>query len=205
MAKFAYEKLKLRQVAVVAHINPWAEIITPAFQSEFEQLGGKVVYNEALNPDQTDFKSTITKLKSKNPDAIYLPMVPMSSADFLNQLRQQNIQVPLLGGDAIIQDVVDASKGGAEGLYKTDSWTNDSEKLKELYQAKFKAGPIDTTLVALGYDGMTQLLHAAKVSQDSSISLRDALEKLYGPTHSADRLQKIFKISNAKSEILNED
>ena len=39
MANFAYNKLGLKTVAIIGHIDLWADIITKSFKNEFEVLG----------------------------------------------------------------------------------------------------------------------------------------------------------------------
>jgi branched-chain amino acid transport system substrate-binding protein len=202
IADFAFDKLKLRRAAIVAHNNAWSEIISPAFRSRFTELGGNVVYEQAFNPDNTDFRSSISKIKESKPDAIYLPMVPMSSANFLSQLKAQAGKFVLLAGDPLIQEVIDASNGGAEGLYKTDNWTADSTELSAKYRSKFGSEPIDTTLVSLGFDGVIELRKAAATALTKKIDLREALEERYGPSHSANRQQKIFRVVDGKAKLL---
>jgi len=42
MADFAYNRLKIRTVAIIGHIDPWADIITRSFKDKFEIMGAEL-------------------------------------------------------------------------------------------------------------------------------------------------------------------
>jgi branched-chain amino acid transport system substrate-binding protein len=127
MAKFAYSKMGFKKVAVIKHVDPWAEIISESFEAKFGNLGGKIVFRETLQPTETDYRTTIAKIKKAVPDSVYFPLVPPNSALFLTQTKELGLRVPLLTGDALIQQVIDAAGKAAEGVYLTNIYT-ESDK-----------------------------------------------------------------------------
>lgn len=200
MAEHAYRSLGVKTVAILKHQNPWAETITPAFRAKFESLGGTVIFEGSEPPEQTDYRTSIGKLKNSRAGGIYFPFVPPTSIQFLTQTKQLDLKGMLLTGDPLIQDVIDAAGKAAEGVYFTNIFTEDDQAklLTEKYSSKYGSDPIDTTLVSFGYDGMMKIRDAIEIAKRKNISLRDALEEIYGPTRSADRVEKIFQVRNGK-------
>src|SRR3989344_1926578 len=76
MAAHAYNQLNLRRIALLGHIDPWAEIISESFKSKFISLGGAVVQEEYLAVGTTDYRTLLSKTKALKPDGIYFPLIP---------------------------------------------------------------------------------------------------------------------------------
>ena len=192
MARFAAKNLKLARIAVVRHNDSFSDIISDAFSIEFKKQGGKVIVDESFNPSETDYRVTLSKIKALDADSIYLPLIPMNSALFLKQAKQLEVNLPLLSADSLIPEVVKAAGGTAEGIYLTNNFTDEADKLTKLYKAKYSSAPSDVVMVSLGYDGAKQVLKAISKSEGNSI--REALEEIYGTGRSADREQRLYQI-----------
>ena len=193
MAEYAYNKLGLRRVAILAHIDAWAEVITTSFKSRFQQLGGQIVSEEAVDMGTSDYRTLIAKLNTTKPDGIYFPMVPPQNAQFLKQLNNLKINATLLTGDALIQDSITEAGPAAEGVYFTNYYADDPANLSAKYKTNFETDPIDPALVYFGYDGMIKLAEAVKQSDDEVIT---GLNKEFGPLRTANRKERIFKVVN---------
>lgn len=192
MGKFAYFNLKLRKVAIVKHVDPWAEIISESFENAFREAGGTVVYKETFQPTETDYRTSIAKIKKMKVDGIYFALIPPNSALFLKQVRELNLPVTLLTGDALIQDVIDAAGEAAEGVYFTNIFTEPKKAsmLTEKYEKKYGKSPIDVTLVSFGYDGIMLVIKAIRMGKP----LKEALITILGEDRSADRVEKIYRV-----------
>lgn len=116
IADYTYDQLGQRKIAIVSHIDPWAELSTQTFANRFSERGGEIVYREQLIPGTTDYRTTITKVKQVNPDGVYFPLIPMNSIRFLTQAKQLGLSATLLTGDALIQDVITEAAEAAEGV-----------------------------------------------------------------------------------------
>jgi branched-chain amino acid transport system substrate-binding protein len=189
MASFAFKNLNLREVAVVSHKDAWAEIISESFKNEFKKQGGKIVLHERHRLDDNEFKTTLLKIKESGADGIYLPLLPPTSVNFLLQTEQLGLDIPLLGGDALIQEVIDASGKAAEGIYYTNIFSENSEELRKKYVNKYGEEPLDITLVSFGYNGLNTIMKAYEKDNDN---LRNGLIKVIGPSKSLDREEKIY-------------
>ena len=196
MARFAYARLGLRKIAIVKHVDPWAEIITESFSTEFKDLGGAIDFNETLQLGEKDYRTVITKLKNKEPDGVYLALLPPHSALFLIQAKEARIRVPLLTGDALIQDVIKTAGESAEGVYFTNIYTEQSiaTALTEKYKKKYKNESLDISLASFGYDGITKVVEASKFNK----SLQENFIFIFGKNRSADRIEKIYQVNKGK-------
>jgi branched-chain amino acid transport system substrate-binding protein len=194
MAEYAYLNLSLRKISIIRHIDPWAEIISESFEIQFTNLGGTIAQKESFSPEEADYRTALIKAKQLNVDGIYFPLIPPSSADFLIQTKQLGVNVTLLTGDALIQDVIDVAGGAAERVYFTNVYTDDKDKLTQKYKEKYGFEPIDMTLVSFGYDGVAKITEAVKTQKE----IKDALASLFGENRSADRAEKIYKVVDGK-------
>src|SRR6187401_1940403 len=72
LAKFAYNDLKARRVAVLKDISQDYSVgLTDAVVSEFTKLGGHVIDPVSYSGGDPDFKAVLTKIRSERPDAIF--------------------------------------------------------------------------------------------------------------------------------------
>lgn len=99
-ANFAVDTLKEKNVAIFSDSSSdYAKVLAKSFKETIESKGGKVVSEEAYVAKDTDFKSTLTRLKSQNPDFIYIPGFYEEVGLIVNQARDAGIKAPLMGGD----------------------------------------------------------------------------------------------------------
>jgi len=197
MADYAFRTLHLTHVAVVGHADAWADIIGPAFISEFEKLGGTIVFNESVAVETTDYRSVIAKVKQVNPDGIYFPLIPPTSAPFLTQLKQNGVKAILLAGDAFTQDMIVGAGDAAEGVYLTNiySFSDDPSGLSAKYEKQYGTVPFDLALLTFGYDGLNKLLEAGqKGGTFTSVGIKAGLDSLYGLERSPNREEKIYQV-----------
>ena len=191
MANFAYNKLGLKTVAIIGHIDLWADIITKSFKNEFEVLGGRVVYNEQFNIDTKDYRTAILKIKQLNPNIVYFPMLPMNSVQFLTQAKQFDLKSVFLTGDSFISDAISKAGDASEGVYFTNIYTLNENRLFEKYKKFYNSNPVDITLVSFGYDGIIKVVG---LGNKSSKKIKENLESLFGNERSANRVEKIFQV-----------
>ena len=197
MAEFAYSKLGLKKIAIISHVDPWAKIISKSFKDKIMDLGGLIEYEEELQPSETDYRTSIAKIKQMSPDGIYIGLVPPNSALFIIQSKELGLRVPILTGDALIQDVINAVGESAEGIYLTNIYTELTETnlLNKKYKEKYKKDPLDINLVSFGYDGIVKIMEAMKIRIKS---LQEALISIFGENRSSDRAEQIYKIYKGK-------
>ena len=112
LADAAYHTKHWRTIAFLQEQTDAAGVYD-AFAQEFQKLGGKVV-NEPYVTNTSDFGSLLLKLKSQNPDALFLD--PNGTADaprVLEQLQTLRWKPPLLVNDSIATDMKAMSANAA--------------------------------------------------------------------------------------------
>ena len=92
------------------------------------------MYNEQFNIDTKDYRTAILKIKQLNPDAVYFPMLPMNSVQFLTQVKQVSLKSIFLTGDSFISDVINKAGDASEGVYFTNIYTLNENSLLEKYK-----------------------------------------------------------------------
>ncbi len=199
LATYAFNDLNLRNVAIIGIIDPAMEIFSGSFKGKFENLGGKIVYNEEVMPNTADFRTSILKIKQSNPDGVYFLFMPLDNATFLMQAKQLGLRAVLLGADGMTQDAIIEAKDASEGIYFTNIHTGKAGLLTEKYKAKYNSDPIDPTLVSIGYDGMAKAVEAVEISRKSGEPLKDSMDQIFGPSRSAERVEKIYKVVGGKA------
>ena len=183
-AKFAYENLGLKNAAVLYDAgNDYSVGLFDNFKKSFEAAGGTLVASESYTTGDKDFNAQLTKIKSANPEVIYLPDYYSTVALIAKQLRAQGITCPIVGADGwggITENAGDEVLNG----YYSDHYAVDSTDQKVIdfvakYFAKYNAKP--TAFAALSYDAM-YVIKDAIVSAKSAdpVKVRDALEKTTG-------------------------
>ncbi len=100
MAVFADKTLKVKNVAIFYDSSSdYSKGLAEVFQKTFEGKGGKIVAKEAFLGKDVDFKAALTKLKSSNPDALYIPGYYEEVSKIIKQAREMGITCPLIGSD----------------------------------------------------------------------------------------------------------
>jgi branched-chain amino acid transport system substrate-binding protein len=73
----------------------------PTVTSGFQKLGGKIVDNETLAPDQSSYRTEVEKVIAANPDVIFNELDPQTASVFFAELRQlsgKNYPMVAIGG-----------------------------------------------------------------------------------------------------------
>lgn len=176
-ANFALDNLKVKDAAIFADSSSdYAKGLSDAFKETFEDAGGKIVAEEAYVAKDTDFRSTLTRIKSKNPSFIFIPGYYEEVGLIVKQARELGITVPLVGADGWDSPKL-VELAGADALNNTYlinhySSEDPDEKVQNFVTA-FKEkndGDAPNAFNALGYDTVYFLADAIKRagSTDSS-------------------------------------
>lgn len=181
-ANFIFNSLQLKKAAVYVDTNSdYSKAIGEVFKKTFTELGGEIVAEENyVNTDQ-DFKPTLTRIKSANPEVIYLPGYYNNVGLIVKQAREMGITVPFVGADGY--DSPDLVKlGGAENLnnvFFTNHYSSqDTDPNVQKFVEAFKAanGDEPDAFAALGYDAMYLMADAInRAGKADPEAIKDAL------------------------------
>ena len=93
-------ELKVKTAAVFAdNASDYAKGLAASFKETFEAAGGTIVAEESYIAKDTDFRSTLTRIKSANPEFVFIPGYYEEVGLIVKQAREMGINVPLMGGD----------------------------------------------------------------------------------------------------------
>ncbi len=155
-AKFIRDRLKAKKVVVVYNREPWSEKIATYFKEFFPTLGGEIVAEFPLNPDETEFRSIATKIKSLNPDVIYSPLA-MNIVPFYKQLKELHLTQVIVSSDIITDEHIAQAPTAFEGIYQTninDPSSKEFQAMAKKYEAYFKKPVTLAWFVSIAYDAV---------------------------------------------------
>jgi branched-chain amino acid transport system substrate-binding protein len=184
-ANFAAKEIKAKSAAIyIDSASDYSKGLAAAFKEQFEKNGGKIVAEEAYIAKDTDFRSTLTRLKSAKPDFIFLPGYYEEAGLIVKQARETGLDVPFMGGDGWDSPKL-VEIAGAKALNNTFitnhySSGDPDEKIQNFvsaFKAKYKDKSPDA-FNALGYDTGYFLADAIKrAGSADSEKIKEALEK----------------------------
>lgn len=182
--KFAAESLDSKRAAVLYDTdNDYSVGLYENFKKSFVANGGSMVAEESYTTGDVDFNAQITKIKSANPDVVYLPDYYATVSLIAKQLRAQDIHTPIVGADGWGGLVDNAGDEVLNGFY-SDHYAADSTddivvSFVNAYKDRYKSTPV--SFAALGYDSVYILKDAMERagSEEASI-VRNEVEKTNG-------------------------
>lgn len=137
------------------------------FQKTLEGKGGKIVAKEAFLAKDMDFKSSLTKLKASNPEAIYVPGYYEEVSKIIKQAREIGITVPLLGCDGWESPKLAeiAGKDALQGCYYVSAFSAQDQdpsvqSFIKAYKEKYQKDP--DIFAMQGYNAGLVLVDALK-------------------------------------------
>lgn len=182
MAKFSKENLKIKKVAILRDVkNDYSVGLADAFVTEFKKGGGEIVADVSYQAGDIDFKAQLTQIRSKNPEAIYVPGYYTEVGLISQQARQLGVKVPLLGGDGWDSEkLFEIGKDSIEGNYYSNHYVTDStepEVTEFIKKFKEKYNEVPDAFAALGYDAAKVLFAALEKAPDlSGKAIRDQIK-----------------------------
>ncbi|MFY0782345.1 ABC transporter substrate-binding protein [Peribacillus simplex] len=184
-ANFASTEIKAKSAAIyIDSSSDYSKGLAAAFKEQFEKNGGKIVAEEAYIAKDTDFRSTLTRLKSAKPDFIFLPGYYEEAGLIVKQARETGLDVPFMGGDGWDSPklVEIAGTKALNNTFITNHYSSGDpdEKIQNFvsaFKAKYKDKSPDA-FNALGYDTGYFLADAIKrAGSADSEKIKEALEK----------------------------
>ena len=180
---FASQTLNARNAAVLYDVgNDYSMGLYENFKTAFEKAGGKVAA-ESYSTGEKDFNALITKLRTVNPDVVYLPDYYGTVALIAKQLRAQGINAPIVGADGWDGLTENAGDEVLNGFY-SNHYAADSTDARVVafvnsYKGLYKSVPV--SFAALGYDSLYLLKDAiVNAKSTDAAAVRAALEKTNG-------------------------
>jgi branched-chain amino acid transport system substrate-binding protein len=180
LAKFAYNDLKVRRVAVLKDIQQDYSVgLTDSITKNFTTLGGQVLPPVSYSSGDADFKAILTQVRAQKPDAMFVTGYYPEAAIIVRQARELGMKIPILGGDGWVGDALKNGREALANCFISDHYSGDNpdpvvQTFVKSYQAKFKRLP--DSIAALGYDAGKVLADAiTRAGSTEGPKIREAL------------------------------
>jgi branched-chain amino acid transport system substrate-binding protein len=182
LAKFAYNDLKARKVAVLKDISQDYSVgLTESVVRHFAALGGQVLDPVSYSGGDPDFKAVLTNIRSQHPDAIFATGYYTEAAIIVRQARELGMTMPILGGDGWVGEPLKNGRAALKNTYISNHYSGDNpdpvvQTFERTYRAKFGHAP--DSIAALAYDAVKVLADAiTRAGSTDGVKVRDALAK----------------------------
>jgi branched-chain amino acid transport system substrate-binding protein len=214
-AVFAYNELGARTAATIHDGSPYADQLQQVFAGKFQELGGTVTFQGAVNVGDTDMRTVLTSVAADSPDVLYFPIFEPEGPFIVAQSSEISglEDTALMGADGLLSDSFPENSGpNVVGMTLSGPYVFGQayDDFLAKWDAKFGGVP-PSGFHAFAYDGTNILLDAiesvAVVDDDGTLhvgrqALRDAIKAtaayigLTGRLDCSDDDYSIFGITN---------
>ena len=215
-ANFAAKDLKVKKAAMlVDNSSDYSKGLAEFFEAALIKEGGEIVANEAYLQKDTDFKATLTKIKSKGAEVLYVPGYYEEVGKIVKQAREMGITIPIIGADGWDSPklVEIATAAALNNTYFTNHYSVEDTSPKaqafvESYTKEYGQKP--EALAVLGYDAVYILADAIKRADSTdSAKIIEALAATkdfpaisgvttINKTHDADKNAVVIEMKDGK-------
>jgi branched-chain amino acid transport system substrate-binding protein len=182
LAKFAFNDLKARRVAILKEItSDYSVGLTESITEHFTKLGGTVLPPVSYSAKDSDFKAVLTQIRSQKPDALFAPGYYAEAAIITRQSRELGMKMPILGGDGWVGDALAGGRDALNNTFISNHYSGDNpsplvQNFVSSYQKRFGHEP--DAIAALAYDAVKVLADAMRrAGTTDGEKVRDALAK----------------------------
>jgi branched-chain amino acid transport system substrate-binding protein len=166
------------RVIVLHDQNQFTQFAFDFFVEDAKRNGIEIIEDVATNPDTKEYRTEITKIKGRNPDAVYLLLSFWPNhGEFLKQADAANLKIPLY----VTLDVQNERFMEAYGKFSNGimySWPEDGphqQEFIEKYSEEYGHGPAAPSAMS-SYDAANLLIAAmrtgAKTPEEISAYLK---------------------------------
>lgn len=191
------------------------------FKQVAKDSGVTLVDTETFAQTDQDFSSQLTKLKSSNPDVLFISATGAATATILIQARRLGLKVPIVGGNGFNTPTVPQNaKSAADGVIVAAAWDSSSaatnptnKKFIDAFTARYGSAP--DQFAAQAYTGMKIIAYALEnggtsrdgvikgFTQMQSTRLDTPLGKFsFSSTRDAQQKPVVLTIKNGKYSVL---
>lgn len=184
LADFAFKSGK-KKAGVLYRNDASGKSFAEVFRSRFQELGGRIVYEDAHAPEETDYHPYITAIaNTKEMDVLFIPSFGPEVATYLKQASELGVRV-----QAITYTTFNSPKSleiagqAAEGIlfsapvFESETDSAVSKELREKVASRYGQQEINY-YIASHYDAMMLLLTAISKGHKDGSAIRDYLAEL---------------------------
>ena len=180
-ARYAVQELGKKRVALIVQTTAYGLSGRPLLETYVKQLGGEIVFDEAIDVTVKDMLPLLSKARQANPDVLVLHLHAPSTALVIKQAVAMKLGVPIVAGSAMHQPVTAALLEPAElaGVCaeSASSPVSGGSPALDAFDADYrKAYGIEPDGYALGqYDGTMMVLDAVAKGAKTAEAVAQAL------------------------------
>lgn len=179
LAEWAAGKLGAKKIAIIADTTDYGTANTKSFTEFFTAAGGEVVSADQFPAGTTDFRTMLTGLQGKSPDALYFGGVIADAAILRKQMVEVGLKAPMIGISGFYDpEFITLAGDAAEGTMVSYPAAQSNPKLEKMdaeYAAKGFADP-ESPYTKYAFDAANILLEAiAKAGTEDKAALAAAI------------------------------
>jgi len=190
---YAVKGLSKKKIVIIDDRTAYGQGLADEFEKAAKAAGGTIVMREFTNDKAQDFKSIITKIKAKNPDAIFFGGVEAQSAGIVKQMKELKVGAIFMSGETTKTDsFLKIAGASAEGsVASLAGLPMDQMPGGKAYVTKYEKrfGEKVQTYSPYAYDGAMAMMAAMK--RADSVEPAKYLPALAGTTMSGVTSSKI--------------
>jgi branched-chain amino acid transport system substrate-binding protein len=170
---------KPKSIAFIYESTDFGSSLSKVGKEYAAAKGLTVVADEAYQKGAPDYRSTLTKVKEKNPDLVFMVSYVADAILLMRQSRELGLkpQAFLGGGAGFDTAQFEGEKDISTNVFSVTQWTPDSSKASEEFAARYKAkfGKRPTYHAACTYTSMMVVGAAVKKGGADRAKVREAL------------------------------
>ncbi|MCP4112974.1 MAG: ABC transporter substrate-binding protein [Desulfobacteraceae bacterium] len=173
IAKYVHSA-NFKKITVFYERSPVHRAFTEIFKKQADKLGIKITASRSYFKGEDEFKNVIYELKKKSEfDSVFITGSLPDVAVLIRQLREMNVDVPIIGGDSLDSPDLWATAGkAAENIVvPTVFYPRYPSKHTREFMKRFKSkySLVPDTWAAQGYDALSALALAIEKNNGSAV------------------------------------
>lgn len=170
---FVRGELGVSKLAILYSNNDYGFAFTKNTEKIFKNLGGEVVFVDAYEQGEVDYRAHLLRVKKAAPDAIYMIGYQDEYSQLLRQAKEAKIDKQFISTLTFeSHDILDAAGEATEGVIYSYLYDRESDRpivqaYRKIYLEKY--GIESDMWAALFYDATRILLQAIATSTNPSI------------------------------------
>lgn len=184
MGTWAVKTGGFKKIYVLNQQDDYGIEVANAFADAAGKAGATIVGKEAYLLNSTDYRTLLTKVRSTQPDAIFIGGFYTDAAKIAEQSRALGIKAQLLGTDGSLNtELIKLGRNAVDGMvvygmFDPSVSTPQTEPFISAYKATYHDDP--SAWAALGYDAGMTLGAAVDLAAKSGPVTRESLNAALG-------------------------
>ena len=177
-AAFITKDLKVKDIAIIYNQTDYGVNLSDKFKSELKQQNIVALYEAGYQDGTTDFKTILSKLKSTNAKAVFVPGNYEETANMLKQAKQMGITIPFIGTDgAYSPKLIEIARSATDNFYLTMMGVDVNNEMYKsfisIYRAKYNTEP--NVFTVYGYEAAKILFQSISKSGNDADKVKQYL------------------------------